>query len=103
MIKNANTSSPRKIKEMDVLWFFLSSGVLWLPIVGALFVIDDWMDDPGGITGWHILASIMCAALIALPGTFALNRVLPRRLAGWLGLFCWVALYVVAWNYSASF
>ncbi len=88
--------------QLALMLFYFSSGIFCLPIIGVYLMFDDAFKRLSDSNEWIFYTSILCGALIVVAGMYTLERVMPRKLAGWIGLVCWAILYVVAWNYSAS-
>lgn len=89
-------------KQLALILSFFSSGVFCLPIIGIYLLFDNVFKRLSDSHEWLFYASILCSAVIVVAGMHTLERMMPRKLAGGLGLVCWAILYVVAWNYSAS-
>jgi len=89
-------------RQLALILFFLSSGIFLLPMIGIGMIFIDALRRLSEAHEWLFYGLNFCGALIVVFGMYTLERVMPRKLAGWIGLVCWVILYVVAWNFSAS-
>lgn len=102
MKKTVSDNQPGENKQLALMLFFFTSGIFCLPIIGIYLLFDDAFKRFSDSHEWFFYVSILSGALTVVVGMYTLERVMPRKLAGWIGLICWGILYVVAWNYSAS-